>query len=58
MDGYEVARELRAIFGDRIKLFAVTGYAQPEDVKRAIAAGFDAHLAKPPRITELERLLA
>jgi hypothetical protein len=30
----------------------------PEDVARGKEAGFDAHLAKPPRIEELERHLA
>jgi CheY-like chemotaxis protein len=34
---------------------AVSGYALPEDRERARAAGFDAHVAKPPR---LEVLLA
>ena len=35
----------------------VSGYAQPEDLKKAIEAGFDAHVAKPPDIGELQRLL-
>jgi hypothetical protein len=26
----------------------VSGYAQPEDVSRAVEAGFDTHVAKPP----------
>ena len=37
---------------------ALTGYAQPEDRERALAAGFDAHLAKPPIFEELEEILA
>ncbi len=37
---------------------AVTGYAQPEDVRRAADAGFDAHVAKPPDPGKLERMLA
>jgi CheY-like chemotaxis protein len=57
MSGYEVARALRAL-GRGMQLFAVSGYAQPEDVKRAVEAGFDAHVAKPPDIRELERLIA
>src|SRR5262245_47123926 len=31
MDGLQVARELRAMFGEGILLVAVTGLAQPED---------------------------
>jgi CheY-like chemotaxis protein len=47
VDGYEVARRIRSFTGPRPYLIALTGYGQPEDVKRAIDAGFDAHLLKP-----------
>ena len=48
LDGYEVARRLRASPGGRrMGLVAITGYGQPEDQKRAFEAGFDAHLTKP-----------
>jgi CheY-like chemotaxis protein len=47
VDGYEVARRIRTFTGPRPFLIALTGYGQPEDVKRAIDAGFDAHLLKP-----------
>jgi CheY-like chemotaxis protein len=48
MDGYEVARRIRADRGDDgILLIAITGYGQAEDRRRARAAGFDAHLTKP-----------
>jgi PAS domain S-box-containing protein len=58
MDGYEVADALRAAGLDGLQLVAVSGYAQPEDVKRAIEAGFDAHVAKPCDPKQIERLLA
>jgi PAS domain S-box-containing protein len=57
MSGYDVARRLRAS-GSRMQLIAVSGYAQPEDVKQAIDAGFDGHLAKPCDAEEIERLLS
>jgi PAS domain S-box-containing protein len=57
MDGYEVARTLRARHGDAIRLFAVSGYAQPEDVARARQAGFDGHIAKPPDPGAIARAL-
>jgi len=48
MDGYEVARRLRAQNGThRMRLVAVTGYGQPADRRRARAAGFDEHMVKP-----------
>jgi CheY-like chemotaxis protein len=48
MDGYEVARRLRADPGTRgIRLVALTGYGLLEDQQRALAAGFDLHLVKP-----------
>jgi signal transduction histidine kinase/CheY-like chemotaxis protein len=59
MDGYEVARTIRADPALRAtRLVALTGYAGPDDVERALAAGFDLHLAKPPDLSALERVLA
>ena len=46
VDGYEVARRLRAMAGPEPYLIALTGYGQPDDVRRAREAGFDAHLAE------------
>jgi CheY-like chemotaxis protein len=57
MSGYEVARSLRASAAD-LRLFAVSGYAQPEDVRRATEAGFDGHVSKPCNLADIERLLA
>jgi len=49
MDGYEFARRFRALSASHpVRLVAVSGYAQPEDVARAVEAGFDSHVAKPP----------
>ncbi|MGI4812688.1 MAG: ATP-binding response regulator [Janthinobacterium lividum] len=48
MDGYEVAMRLRRQQCMRgVKLIAVTGYGQPEDVQHSIDAGFDHHIVKP-----------
>jgi signal transduction histidine kinase/DNA-binding response OmpR family regulator len=58
MDGYEVARRVREASGSRKRLVALTGYGQPEDKERALAAGFDAHLVKPIDASALERLLS
>ena len=57
-DGYEVARQIRAALGSAISLIALTGYGQPDDRARALAAGFDAHLTKPVALPTLDRLLA
>jgi two-component system CheB/CheR fusion protein len=59
IDGYEVARTLRADETLRsTRLIALSGYARPEDKERAKKAGFDAHVAKPPKVEELNELLA
>ena len=59
MDGYEVARRLRAQAGMRSALLvAVTGYGQDEDRRRAFAAGFDRHLTKSVDPDALQALLA
>lgn len=47
MDGYEIARRIRATAGGAIRLIALTGYGQPEDRRQAFEVGFDAHLVKP-----------
>jgi CheY-like chemotaxis protein len=58
MDGYEVARRVRAALGSGIRLVALTGYGQPDDCERATAAGFDVHLTKPVNLADLEQILA
>jgi signal transduction histidine kinase/DNA-binding response OmpR family regulator len=58
MDGYEVARRLRAEEnGSRRLLVALTGYGREEDRRRSQEAGFDHHLAKPVDPEQLLRLL-
>jgi CheY-like chemotaxis protein len=57
LDGYEVARRIRASGRKDVVLIAVTGYGQREDRLRASAAGFDAHFTKPVDLTELDALL-
>ncbi len=48
MDGYEVARRLRASEACRRSLIiALTGYGGDADRAAALAAGFDDHLLKP-----------
>jgi two-component system CheB/CheR fusion protein len=59
IDGYEVARRIRAGKSSAaIKLIALTGYGQPDDVEAALRAGFDHHLVKPVNLDELDGLLA
>jgi CheY-like chemotaxis protein len=59
VDGYEVARRLRAAPGGRrMGLIALTGYGQAEDQQRAFDAGFDAHLTKPVAPERLKQVIA
>jgi signal transduction histidine kinase/CheY-like chemotaxis protein len=60
LDGYQLAREARsahALSSDaqRPWLVALTGYGQPEDRERALAAGFDRHLTKPVSVAALRQ---
>jgi signal transduction histidine kinase/AmiR/NasT family two-component response regulator len=57
MDGYEVAAMIRKRH-PHAHLVALTGYGQPEDVRRASAAGFSAHMVKPVDLAELELVLS
>ena len=59
MDGYEVARAIRSESAlARTLLVAVTGYASPDDQRKAADAGFNRHLAKPVPIETIEEVLA
>ncbi|HEX3175987.1 MAG TPA: ATP-binding protein [Methylomirabilota bacterium] len=59
MDGYEVARRLRASESLKaIKLIALTGYGQPDDARRAREAGFDLYVVKPVDPERLAEALA
>jgi signal transduction histidine kinase/ActR/RegA family two-component response regulator len=59
MNGFELARALQGGAGAaRPVLIAVTGYAQDKDRDAALAAGFDALLAKPVSLDTLNAVLA
>ena len=57
IDGYEVARRVRAQVGAGVRLVALTGYGLPEDHRRSQEAGFDAHLVKPVDPARLAALI-
>jgi signal transduction histidine kinase/ActR/RegA family two-component response regulator len=57
LDGYGVAGKVREALGPDVMLVALTGYGQPSDRSRALAAGFDIHLTKPVNLEQLAELL-
>jgi PAS domain S-box-containing protein len=58
IDGYEVARQLRAMRGgDALRIVAITGWGHETDRERSRQAGFDLHLVKPVEPRELVRVL-
>jgi CheY-like chemotaxis protein len=60
LDGYRLVTEARANLRaatSRPWLVALTGYGQPEDRQRALAAGFDEHLIKPVSINALRQAI-
>jgi len=38
-------------------LIALTGWGQEEDKRRAVEAGFNAHLTKPVEVEQIRKLL-
>jgi len=58
ISGYDVARALRARQVDHpVYIAAVTGWGQPDDRVRALAAGFDQHVLKPTDAAMLKQIL-
>lgn len=54
MNGYELVRTLRTLpEAADATIIAMSGWGSPEDVQRAIEAGFDRHLSKPVAFAEL-----
>jgi PAS domain S-box-containing protein len=60
-DGYALIRKIRELepeMGGRIPAVALTAYARAEDYQKAIAEGFQLHVAKPIRAVELIAVVA
>jgi DNA-binding response OmpR family regulator len=57
LSGYEVARALRAKRGTTIYIAAVTGWAQPEDRVKSLAAGIDQHILKPANGAKIRSII-
>ncbi len=57
VDGYELARTLRAEHGTTPMLIAATGYGEATDRLHAKDAGFDCHFVKPVSVQDLVRVL-
>lgn len=57
ISGYDVARAASSVHRPDV-MIAVTGYGSAEDRAHALAAGFDAHLAKPVAVPQLLKEVA
>jgi two-component system CheB/CheR fusion protein len=58
MDGYELARQLRRLpMLDKCRLFAITGYGGPADLRDCEDARIDCHFVKPLDPAYLRQLL-
>jgi two-component system CheB/CheR fusion protein len=58
MDGYEMITEMRSRPRSRsLPAIALTGYGRPQDVQRALAAGFNAHVDKPVDMEHLREVM-
>jgi signal transduction histidine kinase/ActR/RegA family two-component response regulator len=57
LDGYHLARTVRAQHGKDPVLIAATGYGQDTDRLRAADAGFDCHFVKPVSIQDIVLVL-
>jgi DNA-binding response OmpR family regulator len=55
MNGYELGRKLRERHA--LRLIAVTGYGDDDDIAHSRAAGFDDHIVKPFDLQVVDRVL-
>lgn len=59
LNGFAVAKELRQRYVPaELKIVAVTGYGQKEDIRQTRIAGFDDHLVKPAQMDEILKILS
>jgi len=59
LDGYAVARTIRSDpHLSSMYLVALSGYAMPDDQRRALAAGFNRHLGKPAAAELIQEIVA
>jgi CheY-like chemotaxis protein len=58
LSGYDFAKAIRRDCPHAIRLVAISGYAQPEDIRKSLESGFDAHVAKPAKPADIERWLS
>jgi len=61
MDGLALIKEIRTrspAEGGTVPAIALTAFSRPEDVERALAAGYQTHLSKPVDIGSLSRAAA
>jgi CheY-like chemotaxis protein len=58
MDGFDVARAIRAEGHAHVRIVALTGWGQQADRERTRAAGFDHHLTKPVDLQALAAWLS
>lgn len=59
-DGYALIRRIRALPAEekkRIPAVAVTAFTRNEDSERALAEGFDVHMAKPVDLPQLLKII-
>lgn len=56
-DGYWLIRRVRSLSGGQVPAIALTAYASEAERQRAIAAGFQRHIAKPVEPEELVRAI-
>lgn len=58
LSGHDVARQIRATeWGGQIVLVAATGWGQESDERKALEAGFDAHMTKPVDLRKLSAMV-
>jgi CheY-like chemotaxis protein len=57
LDGYEAAKTIRRVEGDRVLLAAITGAPRWETPAKAAEVGFDAFFGKPMDGRDIEALL-
>ena len=57
VDGFEIAKRIKGLFKDKLKIIAVTAMAMEGDRQKVMESGCDGYLSKPISLPEVRSMI-